>query len=410
MNETPNNSAEMTNPVIDTARLTIAQLAAAGVREAADLADLFDFRDFMKNYQVAGDTVYPMAIIQEARYSFLNRCIESSGITNIMDLGCGFSPRGLVMAREGRHYLGCDLESAVKAMSEIARKATETEVFPGQLAYSLTDITDPAVMMKTAASMDGEIVLCCEGLLIYLGVYEFESMLSGISSVLHEHGGFFITPDLVTARFMAGILTALLGREEGMKALLAIGRSISERSDTEFTVSLTDMPLEQMQVLFDKYDLTYEFVPFFTPDTALNSFEKLTTEQIEGIRSSLTGIGCLKLTAAGKNVRNYSRSSDEFSTEMTCSGGNMRIRLTGRLDSISAPILLDEYRKASAAGKAADISIDASALEYISSAGLRTLLIMQKELPGNKVQINGAQEMVLDILKQTGFSDIFEVL
>ena len=39
MNEVKNNSAETANPVIDTARLTIAQLAAAGVREAAASTD-----------------------------------------------------------------------------------------------------------------------------------------------------------------------------------------------------------------------------------------------------------------------------------------------------------------------------------------------------------------------------------
>lgn len=39
------NSAETANPVIDTARLTISQLAAAGVPEAVNLAGIFGFQD-----------------------------------------------------------------------------------------------------------------------------------------------------------------------------------------------------------------------------------------------------------------------------------------------------------------------------------------------------------------------------
>lgn len=45
----------------------------------------------------------------------------------------------------------------------------------------------------------------------------------------------------------------------------------------------------------------------------------------------------------------------------------------------------------------------------ISSAGLRTLLIMQKELKENRVKVTGAAQTVLDIFNQTGFSDILEV-
>ena len=97
--------------------MTISQLAAAGVREAADLADMFGFGEFMEQYNVTGSSVAPMAVVQEARFSFINRYIENSSFTNIMDLACGFSPRGLLMARKGLRYLGIDLEAASTAMS-----------------------------------------------------------------------------------------------------------------------------------------------------------------------------------------------------------------------------------------------------------------------------------------------------
>lgn len=409
MNETIISSAETSNPVIDTARLTISQLAVAGVPEAANLADLFNFKNFMSNYQVTGEKVSPLSVVQEARYSFINRCVEDSGMKNIMDLGCGFSPRGLVMARKGFNYLGCDLESATKAMSGIVDKISKTENLPGRFAYRLTDITEPQSVKTAADTLDGSILMCCEGLLIYLGLYEYESMLSNISLVLHEHGGFFITPDFVTSRFMAGIFIALLGEEEGMKAIYAIANSIEKKSDTKFTGSLIDMPIEQMQELFKKYDLTHEFIPFFPEDAQMYSFESLTVEQVERVRKNLAGIKCLKLTAGKKDGQNRNKIFDKYSAKITCNIGNMFIQLKGRLDSITAPALLDDYTKAAEEGTITDIRIDASGLDYISSAGLRTLLIMQKNLKDNKIHFDGAQKVVLEILEQTGFSDLLDV-
>lgn len=410
MNETIINLAETSNPVIDTARLTISQLAVAGVPEAVNLAEVFNFKDFMNNYQVTGEKVSPLAVVQEARYSFINRCIENHGIKNIMDLGCGFSPRGLVMARRGYNYLGCDLESATKAMSEIVNKISESENLPGRFSYRLTDITEPQSVKEAADIFNGNILMCCEGLLIYLDLYEYESMLSNISLVLHEHGGCFVTPDFVTAKFMAGIFIALLGEEEGMKAIYAIGSSIEKKSDTKFTASLTDMPIEKMQELFKKNDLIYDFVPFFPEDAQLNSFESLTSEQVERVRKSLADIKCLKLTAGNKNSQTRSKILDKYSEKMTYNNGTLYIKIEGRLDSITAPTLLDEYTKMTEEeGVITDIRIDASGLNYISSAGLRILLIMQKDLKDKRIHFYGANEMVLDIFERTGFSDLLDV-
>ena len=53
--------------------------------------------------------------------------------------------------------------------------------------------------------------------------------------------------------------------------------------------------------------------------------------------------------------------------------------------------------------------VDCSALQYISSAGLRVLLIMQKGLGGAKVRLTGVSDAVWEILETTGFAEIFAV-
>ena len=52
------------------------------------------------------------------------------------------------------------------------------------------------------------------------------------------------------------------------------------------------------------------------------------------------------------------------------------------------------------------MEVDCSRLEYISSAGLRVLLIMHKACTGG-VSLHGENESVREILEQTGFDSIF---
>lgn len=50
--------------------------------------------------------------------------------------------------------------------------------------------------------------------------------------------------------------------------------------------------------------------------------------------------------------------------------------------------------------------VDMSKLEYISSAGLRVLLIMVKRFGPGHVTVTRANELVSSILDQTGYADL----
>ena len=85
--------------------------------------------------------------------------------------------------------------------------------------------------------------------------------------------------------------------------------------------------------------------------------------------------------------------------------------LTGSLDTVAAA----ETEKAMSPlneveGK--DIIIDCSALEYISSAGLRIFLgiLQNTEEKGGHVYIKGINDSVRTVFTITGFSNIFEFM
>ena len=84
------------------------------------------------------------------------------------------------------------------------------------------------------------------------------------------------------------------------------------------------------------------------------------------------------------------------------------IELEGRLDTTTAP-QLEEELKDSLAG-VAELVLDMSALEYISSAGLRVLLSAYKTMrTQGSMKITNANELVKEVFEVTGFSDFLPI-
>ena len=94
--------------------------------------------------------------------------------------------------------------------------------------------------------------------------------------------------------------------------------------------------------------------------------------------------------------------------DKTQNGTELTIKLCGRLDTITAPILEAEL-KSCLVGITA-LTFDLKQLEYVSSAGLRTLLMAQKTM--NKLgsmKVTNVCEEVYEIFEITGFTDIFTI-
>ena len=91
--------------------------------------------------------------------------------------------------------------------------------------------------------------------------------------------------------------------------------------------------------------------------------------------------------------------------EKTLNGTSLTLALSGRLDTTTAPDLEQEAR-ASLDGMQT-LTLDLAALEYISSAGLRVLLSMQKTMNKQGTMIvRNVNDTVREVFDITGFSDI----
>jgi len=93
---------------------------------------------------------------------------------------------------------------------------------------------------------------------------------------------------------------------------------------------------------------------------------------------------------------------------VTKQGKALIAKIGGRLDTVTAPDFEQESRKWIEQGETF-IVLDFSALEYISSAGLRCILTLAKALKPVRgtVHFCALQEMVREVFTISGFSSMF---
>lgn len=89
------------------------------------------------------------------------------------------------------------------------------------------------------------------------------------------------------------------------------------------------------------------------------------------------------------------------------SGNRMEMVLSGKLDSVSSPDFT-EKTLASLTG-ITDLILDLGNLEYISSAGLRALLVLQQKLSDTDggVSVRNVPQSIRDVFEVTGFDLLF---
>jgi len=86
------------------------------------------------------------------------------------------------------------------------------------------------------------------------------------------------------------------------------------------------------------------------------------------------------------------------------------VRLAGRLDS-SAASSAEEQLSATLIDAAPRLAIDMAKLAYISSAGLRVLLVVAKRVQQQKgkIALSGLAENVREVFTVSGFDTIFAI-
>ncbi|MBQ4347543.1 MAG: STAS domain-containing protein [Firmicutes bacterium] len=92
----------------------------------------------------------------------------------------------------------------------------------------------------------------------------------------------------------------------------------------------------------------------------------------------------------------------------TQEGTNLVLAVKGRLDTVTSPELEKEIKEG--LGGITDLTLDFSELEYISSSGLRIVLLAQKTMnKQGSMTIKNVNSVIMEVFEITGFVDILNI-
>lgn len=93
----------------------------------------------------------------------------------------------------------------------------------------------------------------------------------------------------------------------------------------------------------------------------------------------------------------------------TTEGDHLTLALEGRLDTMTAPEFQEKVLELLPGIKAVDI--DLAGVDYVSSAGLRALLFLQKACGRTDAQmtVHNVTPAVLDVFEMTGFDKMLHL-
>ena len=92
------------------------------------------------------------------------------------------------------------------------------------------------------------------------------------------------------------------------------------------------------------------------------------------------------------------------------SNQNLIISLSGRLDTITSPQLEEEIN-CNSFDEIETVTLNMRGLEYISSAGLRVILMLYKKMTsiGGKLKLVNVNDMIMEIFTMTGMDSFLEI-
>ena len=123
------------------------------------------------------------------------------------------------------------------------------------------------------------------------------------------------------------------------------------------------------------------------------------------LRNAYRQMNMLTLRIASPKTGRKSAKEFPFAVDSTVTDGKLVMKVQGRVDTLTATDLLKAFQEASP--QSDSIELDLEKMPYISSAGLRVLLIMRKSVKDQSCfKVFHVQPEVEKILKMTGFDKL----
>jgi anti-anti-sigma factor len=401
---------EKTNPVFNTAKTTLFQMAHSGNPYAAAIMEkmgLTEDTQKSKSFSMPPEEEMTFRIVLETRYQTMGKLARESGFPVIVDLPCGYTPRAIETAEDGREYIGMDLPAVISDMSGIIPSLLDGQK-QERVRFCAVDATNFQSMEEALRDVKGNLCISTEGLLMYFSDAEIHPFLDNIKKLLDTHGGCWITADPEIKPEHDRIRKAIGSddAEQETRLLLQEKADVNDLQNAMMVrIGHEAEDIRRVQTVLSDHGLKAERIRIAGGIAETKAFSQLSPDQGKAVLKATEDVAFWKVVSAGA-TGDREETEHSFAVYDELAGDVLELRVTGRVDSLTAPQLLEVYEKREAAGGIRKVRVDCHTLDYISSAGLRVLLIMQKQ---HGVKLVAVNSVVKEILETTGFDSILEM-
>ena len=415
---------ERTNPIFNTAKMTLYQLAASGDEDAIRLVEKLGLTEDTQNSTTTTSDAVKLLIeslLMDMRYHTIEKLAMEEGDFTEIDLPCGYLPKALRYTKAGHRFIGLDLPATISEI-EPAINTLLNEEQKKMVKFAGVDATNYDSLKSALSDVEGKVVITTEGLMVYFNDSEVGALCDNVKRILDEHGGCWLTIDPEWLMAYLLVVKAIL-RDKAFEALDSMKKRVEDKSDVSvkgnalvirpkdvIKARLKDDITEDIKKAMEflaKHGLKAErmIVAYHMPE--LKVCEKLKPEQIVAVKEAMKRNAYWKITSTGmptvrEEIDTSGIAEKNFDIKAQVEGERLFISLTGRIDSLTAPKVLSFYETISKNIK--EVYVDCTDLQYISSAGLRVLLIMKKK---GDMFLENVRPQVMEILETTGFDSIF---
>lgn len=411
---------ERANPIFNTAKMTLYQLAASGDEDSALMVEKLGLNEETQNSSTTTSDAVKLLIeslLMDMRYHTIEKLAMDEGDFTEIDLPCGYLPKALRYVRAGHRFIGLDLPATIQEV-EPAMNALLDEGQKKMVKFAGVDATNYESLRSAIADVEGKVVITTEGLMVYFNDSEIGALCDNVKRILDEHGGCWLTIDPEWLMAYTLIVKAILG-DKALEALASMQKRAEDKSDVGVKgSSLVVFPKEDIREdikkameFLAKHGLKAERMIVAEHMPELKVFKKLKPEQVSAVKEAMKLNAYWKITSMGatearEEIDTGDIAEKNFDVDAQIAGDKLFLSLIGRIDSLTAPKILSFYEKTAKENDIKAVHVNCEKLQYISSAGLRVLLIMKKNIKEGMVLDNVCPE-VMEILKTTGFDSIF---
>lgn len=247
---------------------------------------------------------------------------------------------------------------------------------------------------------------------MYLTDSEMDAMCDNIKKILIEHGGYWITLDPEISFLYVLIVKAFYG-DRTREIMYRSKYRIEDKSDVNvvkntITISLLGDVQENMTNAIEyikSKGFKLERIPYAEHVPEFRSLKNVNPKIVAHIKEGFKRVCIWKITVDESVKLDISDvKTRSFNADASIDGDKLNLILSGNLDTLSAPKLLVNYEKIKENNTLNSVVIDCSKLDYVSSAGLRILLIMQNDCEGGVI-MKSCNNSVIEVLSNTNIKN-----